>query len=192
MPDTSGYVEPTVYTQAGPVLTQLHSSINATHWSLTYRCQGCTTWGEEGGFDPAGEFALGGWSKAIGAISNPASSNAVIPEHSSFGLFGINLPAAQFAGYSEWIKLGAPSTTATTQQPSTTTPTTTQTTTATTTPTTTATTTVPTTSVPVPTTTSAPAPTGTPVPANVEYDYIIVGGGAGGLVGMFRPPFGFQ
>ncbi|RPA87987.1 hypothetical protein BJ508DRAFT_202535 [Ascobolus immersus RN42] len=167
----SGYVEPAVYTAAnGPVLTQLHTSINATHWSITYRCQRCTTWeGGEGGFDPNGEFALGGWSKGTGAITNPGSSSAVIPEHSSFGLFGINLPGAHFSEYSEWIKVTPP-------------PTSTTTTATTPKPTTTATTT---TTPPATTTTPPPAPTGTPAPST-EYDYIVVGGGAGGLVAADR------
>ncbi|KIM33732.1 cellobiose dehydrogenase protein [Serendipita vermifera MAFF 305830] len=39
----SGYVPPSLY--AGPIITQLPSSMmNATHWKFVYRCQNCTQW----------------------------------------------------------------------------------------------------------------------------------------------------
>lgn len=108
-----------------------------------------------------------GWAASLDPPADRSDPNANILYHNNgFGQYGVIIAEGTYAEYDSWIEKfagGLPTETATS------TPGPTET--ATETPT------------DVPTTTSVPAPTGTPVPAGKEYDYIVVGGGAGGLVG---------
>lgn len=154
----SGYLEPTVYNgNTSPISTQLYTKFNATHYSYTFRCQNCVSW-EGGGFDPAGEFAVMGWALSVlpvAQIGNPAST---LQTHEGtgggFGQYGVSLPDARKAQYASWL--------AAVPTPTGTTTTTTSTSTSTS------------------STSSA-----TPIPTTVlgTYDYVVVGGGAAGLVG---------
>jgi len=164
----SGYIEPEVYKNTGPVLTPLHQKVNSTHFALTFRCQGCTKWGETGGFDPTSGFAVMGWASSLDAPANKADpASSILYHNNGFGQYGVIISDGSYAAYPQWLAK-YPGTPTTTDVPG-------------------STTAVPT-STEVPTTTSVPTvvPTGTPVPAGKEYDYIVVGGGAGGLVAADR------
>lgn len=154
-----GYIEPDIYT-GNAVATTMYTKLNTTHFSWTFRCQNCAKWtGGSGGFDPTADFAIMGWAQASSGTTNPANSNSAVIQHDNgFGQYGVNLASARFAGYSAWIAAATPTTTAVTSSTKTTIISSTST-----------------------TTTSAAVVTGTPAPSTT-YDYIVVGGGPGGLV----------
>lgn len=110
------------------------------------------TWGEGGGLDPTGPFAVMGWAQSfspVGDINNPGSS---LQYHDNgFGQFGVDLSLARQAGYADWIATN-PGT--------------------------------PTIPPPATSTTSAPTVTATSTTVLGTYDYVVVGGGAAGLVGL--------
>lgn len=175
---TGGFVEPEVYT-GNAKLTVLDQFVNSTHYQITARCQNCFSGSQNGvSWDlqtqlDAGFSTFGYAQASLAPTQNPASANSagVIQHDKGFGNFGVISTNANFyssnANYAKAIGYGTTTTTTTTRTTTTTTRTTTTTTTTrTTTTTTTATTT---------TTVVGATPTGT-------YDYIIVGGGAGGQV----------
>lgn len=45
---SSGYAMPDVYA-GNATLTQISSAVNATHYTLLFRCQGCLAWNHNGG-----------------------------------------------------------------------------------------------------------------------------------------------
>lgn len=147
---SSGYLEPTVY--PGPQLSStMYTKFNATHFSYTFRCQDCMSWGSGGGFDPNGPFVVMGWAQsfsAVGDITNPGSS--LLYHDNGFGQFGIDLDLARQPGYAGWIATnpGTP--------------------------------TIP----PPATTVTPPVVTATSTAVLGTYDYVVVGGGPAGIVGL--------
>jgi cellobiose dehydrogenase (acceptor) len=158
-----GWETPTLYT-GDAKLTQISSSVNSTHFKLIYRCEGCTSWeqdGIEGSISTSSGLLVTAWAlHNANPTGGDCGDEAVVGQHLTQGLFG-----AMFSDgianeeYEEWAALatetpgtcgggGTPDPTATTTSA-------------------------------VPTTTAVP--TGTPVPSGLAYDYIIVGGGAGGI-----------
>ncbi|KAF2841371.1 carbohydrate-binding module family 1 protein [Patellaria atrata CBS 101060] len=146
-----GYTEPEIYT-GNATLTQIAHSINETHFTLTYRCQWCWYWnqeGAEGQNPPNSDFQLLGWAQADRSPNPPTSNEGSVIQHNNgFGLFGANPENARNSAYSSWAASA-------TAEP-------------------TATATVTSTTSAVPTCTATTAPTET-------YDYIVVGAGAGGI-----------
>ncbi|KAL5351186.1 hypothetical protein ACLOAV_003037 [Pseudogymnoascus australis] len=154
----SGYVEPNIYT-GNAVLSQISATVNATHYKLIYRCQNCLAQDLSGGTDTthssSGVLVLA-WTQAFPAPKTPSDPNSVIVQHDNgMGIFGA--PAANMvqANYAKWAELATPPTTTSAPTSTGTAPPETTTTT--------------TTKFPV-----IPVPTGT-------FDYIVVGGGAGGI-----------
>jgi len=135
----------------------MYSTVTSTHFTWTFRCQNCATWTGSStgttGFDASADFTVMGWAQALSGTTNPSDPNSAIFQHDNgFGQYGVVLTGARFAQYSSWIS-AAPTATPTSAGPS---------------------------STPTSTTTTAVV-TGTPAPATT-YDYIVVGGGAGGMV----------
>ncbi|RPB01276.1 FAD/NAD(P)-binding domain-containing protein [Choiromyces venosus 120613-1] len=157
---TSGYQEPTVYAgTTAPVATKMYTVLNTTHYSYTFCCQNCVSW-TDGGFDPTANFTVMGWavsSLAIGDKTNPAST---LQHHDSgFGKYDVILTGTRSAQYAAWLAaagIGGGDST-------------------------TATTTVPTST----SATTSAGPTATLVNLG-EFDYIVAGGGAAGLVAAGR------
>ncbi|WYZ41414.1 hypothetical protein EsH8_V_000309 [Colletotrichum jinshuiense] len=157
---SSGYDMPTAY--AGDAkITQISSTINATHYTLLYRCQNCFQWNHNGATGSAstsaGFFVLG-WAQAFTSPTNPscpASLNLV--QHDNQGIHGTGLdPSIANPSYSAWAALATKTVTGSCGGSTAT-------------------------SAPGSTTTRAPTgPTGVPVPSGT-YDYIVIGAGAGGI-----------
>ncbi|CAK1366329.1 unnamed protein product [Cercospora beticola] len=179
----SGYVEPALYT-GDATLKVINSFVNESHYGLTYRCENCWSWdqdGETGSSVPAttsGASQLLGWAQATVSPTNPEATDAAIVQHAQANIMAAAVASARNADYTSWIALGSPDT-----------PTT------------------PTTSAPVGSGTVAPAPpfggnstanatatasATTTAPAapsctsdltitNRTWDYIVVGSGAGGI-----------
>ncbi|KAF5572589.1 cellobiose dehydrogenase [Fusarium pseudoanthophilum] len=153
-------VEPVPY-KGKATLTQISSSITADGFTLIYRCQGCTSWSQDGNsgqLATTSSIAVLGWAHSTTDVIDPeCPREARMLQHETQSIFGGQLTSNAFNGdYDQWAKLatkvvdgncdgGSTPTSTATAEPS-----------------------------------STAAPTGTPVP-DETYDYVVVGGGAGGL-----------
>ena len=161
----TGYSEPVRYT-GNATLTTLASTVSDTAFEIVYRCENCFVWSQDGA---AGQVSTSMGSTVLGrAASNEAPGNPgcpndiTIPYHRRlFGQYGASFANATAAAYSDYAALPPK-------------PTTTATTCAGATPTGNATTT---TSLP----TATPTVACKTIPANKTWDYVVVGGGAGGI-----------
>lgn len=151
----SGYVAPNIYT-GDAILSPISSTVNDTNYKLIYRCQNCLAQDLSGDTDTthsSGGVLVLAWAQAYPAPITPSDPNSEIVQHDNgMGIFGASAANMIQADYDTWAALATPPTT-----------TVTPTSTGTAVPTTT------TTKFPV-----IPVPTGT-------FDYIVVGGGAGGI-----------
>ncbi|KAI1823085.1 fungal cellulose binding domain-containing protein [Xylaria intraflava] len=152
----TGYVEPDLYT-GDAELTQISSTVNSTHYSVIFRCQNCWSWDQDGASGSqstsAGTLILG-WCNSFTPPGNPSCSDEItlIEHDNGQSIFGAVLDSnAANPSYTDWAALA----TATVSGSCTggTSP---------------------------PTSTPTSTPTGVPVPTDT-YDYIVVGGGAGGI-----------
>lgn len=163
----TGYSEPVPYT-GNATLTTLASTVSDTAFEIVYRCQDCFVWSQDGA---EGKVSTSTGSTVLGraasneAPGNPGCPNEItIPYHRRlFGQWGAPFANATAASYSQYAALPPkPTTTATTCAGGGATPTGNATTT---------------TSIP----TATPTAVCKTIPANKTYDYVVVGGGAGGI-----------
>lgn len=152
---TSAFEQPLPY-EGTAVLTQLYSNVNATHWTLIYRCQGCFTFNDpslptEHAYTSKGTY-MKGFAQSLTPVSDKLNPNSPMLQHDNgCGWYQVQVASAVQASYSAWAT-GTPTSTPT-ATPS------------------------PVTS----TTTTTAAYVATPVPTSLTYDYIVVGSGAGGI-----------
>ncbi|KAK5663896.1 hypothetical protein OQA88_105 [Cercophora sp. LCS_1] len=146
----SGYAMPDVY-GGNARLTQITSRVNATHFTLIFRCQNCLQWeqnGQAGGAATSSGFLLLGWVQAFPAPGNPTCPDQITLEQhdNGMGIFGAVLDGnAANPSYTAWAAQATKT---------------------------------------VEATCSGPVETGVvsqPVPTGLSFDYIVVGGGAGGI-----------
>ncbi|KAH9908303.1 fungal cellulose binding domain-containing protein [Xylariomycetidae sp. FL2044] len=153
----TGYVLPEVYS-GDATLTQISSTVNETHYTLIFRCQNCFSWNHDGATGSAstsGGVLVLGWANAFPSPENPSCPNEIGMQQHDNGqsIWGAALDEnAVNPSYTEWAALA---TATVTGDCGGSTPTTT-------------------------TTTTLPPATGIPVPT-ATYDYIVIGGGAGGI-----------
>lgn len=143
------------------MLTQISATVNATHFKLIYRCQNCLALDLSGAADQthssAGVFVLA-WCQAYPAPVPASDPNGVIVQHDNgMGIFGFPVAPMVKADYAKWAELAKPTTSAAPTGTSTSTPTSS-----------------------APPVSATPAFPVIPVPTGA-YDYIVVGGGAGGI-----------
>jgi cellobiose dehydrogenase (acceptor) len=151
----SGYVAPQDYT-GNATLSQISHSVSDTHFEIVYRCQWCWIWnqnGADGSQVPSADSQVQviGWAQ-----HNKIFSGTWEFHNKGQSQFGILVADARNAKYDEWVKLVP----------------------------------VAPTGIPTPTLSAQPSQTptptgpvscaGTPAPTDA-YDYIVVGGGAGGI-----------
>lgn len=162
----TGYEMPVPYT-GDAELTQIFSSINETHHKVVFRCQNCLAWdqdGTTGSVSTSSAFMLTGWCLASASPTNPdCPADITLVQHDTQSIFGATLDDnGAHDEYEDWAALatnvvtgncggGGGGSTTTTS------------------------------AVPTSTTSQIPTGTGIPVPTGTSYDYIVVGGGAGGL-----------
>jgi len=153
------HIDPLPYD--GPTATTMYSSVNATHFKYTFRCQGCTKWDSGSGWDPTLDSTVFGWAISLGALADVTDTHTVLPFHSNgMGQYSANLAGAKSSLYQSWLDVAGVGGPASTTAPSSTT------------------------AAPSSSSAAAPIPSSTSVLG--EYDYIVVGGGAGGLVAADR------
>lgn len=159
----TGYDLPVPYSGEAEI-TQISSRINETHYELLFRCEGCLQWdhdGTTGGLSSSSGFMLLGWAHAYDSPEGQTCPADVVPQqHDTQNIFPAT-PDENIANpsYTEWAALATNVVEGcddggTDPDPTETDP---------------------------PTETTLPPVTGVPVPTETAYDYVIVGGGAGGL-----------
>jgi cellobiose dehydrogenase (acceptor) len=150
----TGYVQPVAYTGSA-VLTQIASTVNATHYTLVFRCQSCLSWsqgGSSGSISTSSGSWIMGWSQAFPSPTNPEcpAQVSMVQHDNNQGIFGAKFDSsAANPSYTAWASSATKTVTGSCA----------------------ATTTA---------TTTTSVPPGVPVPT-ATYDYIVVGGGAGGI-----------
>ncbi|KAK0865739.1 hypothetical protein LTS02_005204 [Friedmanniomyces endolithicus] len=161
----SGYVAPDIYT-GNATLSQISSNVNDTHYELTYRCEGCWSWDQDGATAsqvPATTSAaaqLIGWAQATNPPTNPSDAGSGLQQHANDGIFGALVASARNPSYTNWVTKATAAPTATGVYTNATG-----------------------TGV-VASATATPTPVACPATntlANSTFDYIIVGAGAGGI-----------
>jgi cellobiose dehydrogenase (acceptor) len=168
----TGYTSPASYT-GNATLTQISSSVNESYFEITYRCEHCWVWDQEGtdGSQIPGTAETSrqimGWAQAAKAPSTPEDSDSAITQHASANMFYMVAASARNDAYTDYAAMAtgsgseteAPVPTATSGSNSTTS------------------------AIPEATAvaTGAACPTGGNMNASQTYDYIIVGSGAGGI-----------
>ncbi|KAK3494806.1 uncharacterized protein B0T23DRAFT_118243 [Neurospora hispaniola] len=146
----TGYAMPKNY--AGDAkITQIASSVNATHFTLVFRCQNCLSWDQDGvtgGISTSNKGAQLGWVQAFPSPGNPTCPTQItLSQHDNgMGQWGAAFDSnIANPSYTAWAAKATKTVTGSCSGP---------------------------------TTTSIAA---TPVPTGVSFDYIVVGGGAGGI-----------
>jgi cellobiose dehydrogenase (acceptor) len=146
----TGYVMPDLY-KGNAEITQVSSTINATHFTLVFRCQNCFSWSQDGAersvSTSSGALVLG-WVQAFGEVVNPTCPAQIsLDQHDNgMGIWGAQLDAnAANPSYTAWA---AQATKTVTGECDGSTPT---------------------------------DVISVPVPTDAVFDYIVVGGGAGGI-----------
>jgi cellobiose dehydrogenase (acceptor) len=146
----TGYVMPDLY-KGDAEITQVSSTINATHFTLIFRCQNCLQWSQDGAERSAstssGALVLG-WVQAFGEVVNPTCPDQIsLDQHDNgMGIWGAQLDSnAANPSYTAWA---AQATKTVTGECDGSTPT---------------------------------DVVSVPVPTDAVFDYIVVGGGAGGI-----------
>ncbi|KAK5694690.1 hypothetical protein LTR97_009280 [Elasticomyces elasticus] len=106
----SGYVAPDIYT-GNATLSQISHSINDTHYELTYRCQDCWSWDQDGATGSqvpattASAAQLIGWAHATNAPTNPSEADSGIQQHANDGIFGALVASARNTAYTNWVTM---------------------------------------------------------------------------------------
>lgn len=134
-------------------MTQISSTVTDTYFTLIYRCQWCWIWNQNGaaGSQIPDQVQVIGWAQHDKIFSGTWAQH-----NKGQSQFGAPVANARNAKYSSWTSISGPPTS----------------------------TSVPASSAPPSSTSSTPTGpakcTGSPVPTDT-YDYIVVGGGAGGI-----------
>lgn len=151
----TGFEMPNPYTGDAEI-TQISSTIGPDYYEIIYRCVGCLAWNQDGttgGPNTSAGFMLLGYAIHDEAVVNPeCPADISLTQHRTQLIWGSALTAASANPlYSEWTELATGV---------------------------------------VPgdcggggptTTSSVPGPTATPVPDGTSFDYVVIGGGAGGI-----------
>ena len=106
---TTGYHMPDVYT-GNAELTQISSIINATHYSLIFRCSNCLQWtqGSASGKAPtSGGLMDLGWAQAIPAPGNPSCPSDITLNYHDNGhnIWAATLKNAPNTSYTDWTAI---------------------------------------------------------------------------------------
>lgn len=153
-------------------ITPIYSKVNATSYTLIYRCENCLIFDDptQPSFNTStsqGTFEWG-WAQSSVSPADKTNPDSSIGQHNNgMGEFQIIVSKAANAAYAKWVGLSSTVPTSSAAAP-------TGNPTATSAPTTVA----------APTTTASATPTtfkAVPVPAATSYDYVVVGGGAAGI-----------
>ena len=106
----SDYVAPNIYI-GNATLSTISQSSNATHYEITYRCEGCWMWSQDGvdgsqiPATTASAAQIVGWAQATVAPANPGNADSGIRQHAAEGAFAATVASARNSGYTKWTSL---------------------------------------------------------------------------------------
>lgn len=105
MSENSAYSQPQPYT--GAVYTPLKGTgSNSTSWTLTARCQGCSTWtiadGSTVNLDPNGAASFA-WAQSFQPVTDPKSNTSTFTVHDSHGTWTHDLSLARSSQFDTWV-----------------------------------------------------------------------------------------
>jgi len=89
----NGHVTPNAYSGATYTVYKSGTKMNSTHWQLTAKCTGCTSWTSNGKnvqVKLKGENKFG-WAYSLKKPSNPSSATSAIPVHDLGQYFSIDV-----------------------------------------------------------------------------------------------------
>ncbi|KAJ5822840.1 Cellobiose dehydrogenase cytochrome [Penicillium robsamsonii] len=106
---TTEYHKPDVYT-GNAKLTQISSAINATHYSLIFRCSNCLQWtqgGASGNATTSAGLVNLGWVQSFAAPGNPGCPSDISLHYHDNGhnIWAATLKNAPNKSYTDWTKL---------------------------------------------------------------------------------------
>ena len=84
-------------------LTLLSGVANATHWSITTLCTGCSSWGTTN-LDPTSAAATFAWASSATAPGTPADPASRFGIHNQKGKFTHDLAGAKNANFDSLVK----------------------------------------------------------------------------------------
>ncbi|KAH7405991.1 hypothetical protein DE146DRAFT_430515 [Phaeosphaeria sp. MPI-PUGE-AT-0046c] len=102
----TGHSTPTTYTGATYTLLSKGNKSNGTHWQLTAKCTGCTTWTGSSGqtrIDPRDTKRLG-YACASAKPSQPGSNTSPIPVHDVYNYITHDFSAGANANFAALLK----------------------------------------------------------------------------------------
>jgi hypothetical protein len=97
----SGHSTPQSYAGATFTLLSKGNKSNGTHWQLTAKCSGCTTWTGSSGatrIDPNDSKRLG-YACSASKPSSPGSNTSTIPVHDVYNYFTHDFSAGANANF---------------------------------------------------------------------------------------------
>ncbi|GAB1321103.1 hypothetical protein MFIFM68171_11313 [Madurella fahalii] len=101
---SNGHTTPTTYTGATYTVYRTGTKSNSTHWQVTAKCTGCSSWNNQAGatryINPKSENRLA-WAYSLSRPSNPSSPTSSISIHDLPGYVTLNFGQgtnANFAG----------------------------------------------------------------------------------------------
>lgn len=97
----SGHSTPQAYTGSKFTLLSKGNKSNGTHWQLTAKCTGCTTWTGSSGamrIDPRDSKRLG-YACAAAKPSTPSSPTSTIPVHDVYNYITHDFSAGANANF---------------------------------------------------------------------------------------------
>ncbi|KAH9900088.1 cellobiose dehydrogenase [Xylariomycetidae sp. FL2044] len=104
----TGYNFPGEYT-GDATLTQISSKVDGSSFEIIYRCQGCFAWdqaGSSGSVKTSSGLLIMGQASATAPVTNPeCPSDVRFGQHTTFGQFGAPLDSTTKASYSDWAAL---------------------------------------------------------------------------------------
>lgn len=93
---------PTAYTGETLQVLKTGTKVNATHWQVTVKCTGCTTWKTSSGsttnLNPSGSNRLA-YAYASTAPSTPSSNTSSFGVHDNFGYWNQDFSQGQNADF---------------------------------------------------------------------------------------------
>ncbi|EYE91315.1 putative cellobiose dehydrogenase [Aspergillus ruber CBS 135680] len=154
----TSYTNPDVYQDASIAEIPDGVSVNSTHLTYTFLCKGCIV-GSPTSFKASADTSFLGWALSKTNPTTPSSPSSVLSYHAAgFGTFEVLLSKAKSAKYSTWAaKAKSTATPSGSATPSSSA-----------------------------LASQTPTPSVAPTVSNATYDYIVVGGGAAGIVAAER------
>ncbi|KAI1335007.1 hypothetical protein F5Y15DRAFT_420245 [Xylariaceae sp. FL0016] len=112
--EASGYANPAAFNGTAALATIAKGTfVNDTAFTYTFVCKGCIT-SDSKSFNATEATPVFGYAMSSTALSDPASKNAALNYHDTFGGFGVDLDAAKSPDYATWAAMTTTTTTTTT------------------------------------------------------------------------------